>query len=116
MSDAPLVAEFFPELAAEIEELLRAQHREALANQVPGLRIVERCHCGDDFCATVYTVPKPKGAWRIHDANYENFKLDSERGTLILTVLHNKIAQIEILDRDEIRKKLNEIIPIVKRK
>jgi hypothetical protein len=111
MSDAPLLSEAFPELADELRTLLKAQEEEALASEVVGLRIIERCQCGDDFCATMYTVPKPKGAWR---SGHNTFDLDAESGTILLDVVHDKIAEIEILNRDEIRNKLNVLIPLVK--
>lgn len=34
-----------------------------MASQVPGLMILERCGCRDDFCATFYTKPKPDGGY-----------------------------------------------------
>jgi hypothetical protein len=112
MSEAPLVSEVFPEFAAELESLLKSKG-EALVTQIPGLRIVERCHCGDDFCATVYTVPKPKGTWGL---DYRGIDLGASSGMIILGVLKDKIAEIEILYRDEIRNKLNILIPLAKRK
>jgi hypothetical protein len=113
MSEAPLVADVFPELATELETLLKAQGEDALAKQVAGLRIIERCRCGDDFCATFYTIPKPNGSW---GPGYRGFDLDAPSGMIILGALNEKIADIEILYRDEIRNKLNILIPLVKRK
>jgi hypothetical protein len=51
----------FPELSAELEQLLRVSGEHLSAEQIPGLRVLERCRCGDDFCATFYTRSKPKG-------------------------------------------------------
>lgn len=47
-----------PELAAEIE---RDSGDDELADQVAGLRMTKSCGCGDDFCASFYTAPIPKG-------------------------------------------------------
>jgi hypothetical protein len=113
MSDAPLIAEVFPEFAAELESLLQSEGEDALATQVAELRIVERCQCGDDFCATIYTAPKPKGAWGL---NHRNVLPEAKTGMIILDVVDEQIAEIEVLNRDEIRKKLNELIPLVTRK
>jgi hypothetical protein len=112
MDEAPLLSNIFPELAAEIEALLKARGEGDLASQVLGLRIVERCRCGDDFCATIYSIPKPKGAW---GPGYRAFDIDAPTGMIILGALNEKIADIEILNRDEIRKKLNDAFPLVKR-
>jgi hypothetical protein len=44
-----------PALVTELEQLLQEEGEPALSAQVCGLHIVERCRCGDDFCATFYT-------------------------------------------------------------
>jgi hypothetical protein len=51
----------FPELSVELEQLLRVSGEHALAEQIPELHVLDRCRCRDDFCATFYTQPKPKG-------------------------------------------------------
>lgn len=51
-----------PQFVTELEQLLK--HNEpVLAAQVRGLSIIDRCRCGDDFCATFYTEPPPKGRY-----------------------------------------------------
>jgi hypothetical protein len=113
MSDAPLIVDAFPEFAAELEALLEEEGEVALARQVAALRIVERCQCGDDSCATMYTIPKPKGAW---GPNHRNIIPDAKSGMIVVDVVNENVAEIEGLNRDEIRRKLNEIIPLLKRK
>ena len=54
-----LLRETLPLLAEELERLLRNEGELQLAEQVSGLQIVDRCRCGDDFCASFYTLPKP---------------------------------------------------------
>ena len=50
-------------LAKEFPDLVRTSRpygetgESELADTVPDLTIVERCRCGDDFCATMYTYP-----------------------------------------------------------
>jgi hypothetical protein len=51
---AELLVDVFPELSAELEQLLRVSGKPALAEQIAGLRVLDRCRCGDDFCATSY--------------------------------------------------------------
>lgn len=65
-----LLQDGLPDLADELTALLSSQHEGALAEQVPLLRLTDRCRCGDDFCATLYTAPKPEGAY---GPNHESF-------------------------------------------
>ena len=57
------LSDTLPALAAELRQLLTEQGEPELAAQVPGLMIFDRCRCGDDFCATFYTQPKPEGRY-----------------------------------------------------
>jgi hypothetical protein len=77
-----------------------------LAAQVPGLRIVDRCRCGDDFCATFYVRPKPKGTY---GPDHRNVALTPKEGMLILDVVGEKIAGVEVLYRDDVRKVIQVI-------
>lgn len=98
-----LLKDASPELAAEIESLLRKDGLTDLAEQVTALRIVEFCDCGELNCATFYTAPKPK---RGYGPSHENEVLDSEVGLLVLDVVEQQIVCVEILDRPEIRAQL----------
>jgi hypothetical protein len=98
-----LVSDVFPEFATELQHLLTQQGQHELAAQVSGLVILDRCRCGDDFCATFYTQPKPVGRYG-HD--HRNVALTPEDGMVILDVVGDKIACVEVLYRDEIRRKL----------
>jgi len=98
----PLV-DMFPELTEELQQLLSEQGESELAGQVPRLTVIERCHCGDDFCGTFYVLPKPKGAY---GPDHRNVTLEPKEGMLILDVVAKKIAAVEVLYRDEIRHKL----------
>src|ERR1700730_5881197 len=97
-----LLVDMFPELSAELENLLRVSGEHALAQQVSGLRVLERCRCGDDFCATFYTQPKPKGPY---GPGLRTVALEPITGTLIIDVVDGTVAQVEVLYRDEIRAK-----------
>jgi len=103
-----LVKDALPELADELAQLLEEAGEYYLATQVPGLRIVERCGCGDDFCATFYTQPKPLGSFGV---GHRNVVLDPERGMVILDVVSGTIACVEVLYRDDIGKRLNAALP-----
>jgi|SRR5579859_7253308 len=103
-----LVAEVFPALAGELQELLLKQNRHELAEQVPTLRIVDRCRCGDDFCASFYTQTKPTGRY---PPGTKTIELDTKEGMLILDVVDGAIAQVEVLNREDVRKALLTAIP-----
>lgn len=100
--------EQFPELSRELHQLLVDTGEPELASQVPSLQIIDRCRCGDDFCATFYTQPKPDGAY---GPGHRNVVLDPAQGMLILDVVSDVIAQVEVLYRDDVRRKLLNLLP-----
>jgi hypothetical protein len=103
-----LLTEILPLLADELEQLLKKAGKPLLAAQVSQLTIVERCRCGDDFCASFYTQPKPEGKY---GPGHDCMDLDAAEGTLLLDVVDGTIAHVEILNRDNIRQKLITALP-----
>jgi hypothetical protein len=103
-----LVTEILPLLALEIEQLLKDKGETELAAQVPRLKIVERCRCGDDFCASFYTQPKPEGAY---GPGHSCMELEPAPGMLILDVVGGAIVHVEVLYRDDIRQELLAALP-----
>lgn len=95
----------FPELADELKDLL-SEKPEYIA-QIDGLLVVDRCRCENESCSIMYTLDKPKGAW---GQGHQSFALNS-RDIIILDSVNDVIAEIEILDRTEIREKLLQLIP-----
>ncbi len=106
-SDLPFLSEVLPSLVQELEELLLKQGEPELAAQVPVLRILDRCRCGDDFCATFYVRPKPKGSY---GPNHRNLSLSPREGMLTLDIVDGSIACVEALYRDDIRKDIHEVV------
>jgi hypothetical protein len=104
----PLLADVVPEFATELRQLLDEQGEHEIAAQVPALTIFDRCRCGDDFCATIYTMPKPDGAY---GPGQRNVVLQPSEGMLILDVVNGEISCVEVLDRPEIRGKLLAAFP-----
>jgi hypothetical protein len=105
---APLLIDAFPELGQELETLLAQESEPVLAAQIRQVRIVDRCRCGDNSCATFYTAPRPSGSY---GPGHRNIMLDAERGMLVLDVVGDKIMCVEVLDRDDIRQTLDQILP-----
>jgi hypothetical protein len=104
MTNAPkLLVELFPELAAELEQLLLQRGESELARQVSKLPVIDRCRCGDDFCGKFYVLRKPK---RAYGPGHRNVSLEPKRGMLILDVVAERIAAVEVLYRDAIRQRL----------
>jgi hypothetical protein len=103
-----LLAEMFPELSEELQELLRSAGESALATQVAGLRVLDRCRCSDDFCATFYVQPKPPGSY---GPGLRTIALEPKKGMLIIDVVDGTVASVEVLYRDDIRQKLLAVFP-----
>jgi hypothetical protein len=103
-----LLIEMLPEFARELEQLLEMKHKGELAAQVSSLIVVDRCRCGDDFCSSFYTRPKPEGAY---GPDHECFDLDAATGMIILDVVSGVIAHVEVLNREDIRKQLISALP-----
>jgi hypothetical protein len=99
----PLLRDALPQFAVELSALLLQDGRVELANQVALLRLVDRCRCGDSFCATIYTAPPPEGAW---GPGHESMSVEPADGVLVLDLVHGKISCIEVLYRDDVRDEL----------
>jgi hypothetical protein len=73
----------------------------------PDLRIVDRCGCDGDHCATFHTEPKPQGHYKDH----RNVMLEPAEGMMILDVSLGRIACVEVLYRPEYVEALDAVIP-----
>jgi len=104
-----LLADALPAFSAELRQLLEEHGEHELASQVPTLAILDRCRCGDDICATFYTQPKPKGGF---GPGHRNVRLMPEEGMLILDIVGGEIMCVEVLDRNDVRQKLDEVLPV----
>jgi hypothetical protein len=107
-STSPLLYEVLPIFAKEIEELLNKHNEPKLASQVASLSIVDRCRCSEDFCAAFYVEHKPLGAY---GPGHRNVELEPESGMIILDVVDDRIMQVEVLYRDEVRQVIQAAIP-----
>ena len=103
-----LLQDALPDLTDELTVLLRNKNERDLAEQVPRLLLVDQCCCGDDFCATLYTAPKPKGAY---GPNHESISLNPSSGHLVLDLVDRKIVCTEILFREDLRSRVLQVFP-----
>lgn len=103
-----LLIEILPQLARELEQLLNGRGELELAAQISTLEVVDRCRCGDDFCSSLYTQPKPAGSY---GPDHRSFDLDAAKGMVILDVVSSLIAHVEILNRDDLRRPLVAALP-----
>jgi hypothetical protein len=102
------IDQILPEFALELKILLLASKEPQLAAQLPDLVIVRRCSCEDDFCATFYTQYEPdKRPYR--DAH--SLELEPKEGMVILDVVCGRVAKVEVLYRDDVRRPLRTNFP-----
>jgi hypothetical protein len=107
--EVPLM-ERLPAFAVELEELLRDAGEMELASQVPQLWIVNRCRCGDDFCATFhvrYRFDQPAKRVQVN----KTVALDALEGVVNVDVENGKIVTVEALYREDIRSAILTLFP-----
>lgn len=102
------LSEILPALALELEQLLKNQGEAELAAQVSQLTVIDRCRCGEDFCSSFYTQPKPEGGY---GPSHRSFDLDAADGMLLVDVVAEKIAHVEVLNRADVRRDLLAALP-----
>lgn len=95
----PLI-DLLPAFAAELDRALRADDAADLADQVRGLSITAVCRCGDDFCSSFYTGPRPDGPW---GQTHRNVSPEVAAGMIVLDVVDDQIRYVEVLDRADVK-------------
>jgi hypothetical protein len=91
------VVDQWPTLAGQLRRALLAEGEATRAASVDVLRVVELCGCGDDFCQSFYTAPKPDGAY---GPGHRDVFLDPPwPGLLIVDILQDEIVFVEVLYR-----------------
>lgn len=90
----------FAGILTELAEALRFEDGAELADQVSELWITAVCGCGDDFCASFYTGPRPEGS---RGPQHRNVTPETATGMVILDVVDGRIRYVEVLDRDDLR-------------
>ena len=103
-----LVKEVLPALSKELHDLLEKEGRTDLVAQVEELPLMERCRCGDNFCSTFYTAPRPNGGYGL---SHYNLELEPRIGMIILDLVDDEIRCIEILNRPDVQRELFAFMP-----
>jgi hypothetical protein len=95
MSDGRLVADALPDLATELERLLRDEGRPDLADQVASLEITNVCRCEVESCGSFYT-GRPMKRW---------FRRGKQLavGDLVVDTIDGEIVYVEVLGRPDVR-------------
>jgi hypothetical protein len=87
----------WPNLATQLADALQVEGHDALAAHVQELAVIEECGCGDTFCQSFYTAPKPDGPY---GPGHSNVLLDPPwPGMLVLDVVDGRIMYVEVIDR-----------------
>jgi hypothetical protein len=120
--------QIWPDVLDRLKRLLTESGEIELAATVEGLEGYDRCRCGSDHCATIYTKPRPSGGFgpshrNIVFRNADTIDLDTRlrvgdtstarttEYTTILDVVDEEIRCIEILDDHESRRRLVAALP-----
>ena len=122
--------QIWPDVVDRLKNLLTESGEIELAATVEGLEVYDRCRCGSDHCATVYTKPRPSGGFgpghrNVVFWNANTIDLDTRlrvgdtstapttKYTTILDVVDGEIRCIEILYDHESRRRLVAALPDV---
>ena len=99
--------DLFSELVEDIRVLLESAARTDLIPSLEKAGIVDKCRCKDDFCSSIYTAEKPTGSW---EPDHETVSQKPKNGMINLDVVSDRIVYIEVIDRPDIHKLVNERI------
>jgi hypothetical protein len=96
-----------PEFANETRRMLLRCDEAALGDQVDDLWIYDRCRCGTEDCATVYTAAEaaPGPGQRGVGGGFE------DTGYVLIDVDDERIVCIEMLGSPTLAKALTELLP-----
>ena len=122
------LSQIWPDFGQRLKNMLTQAGENKLAATVNDLEVFDRCRCGSDDCATVYTKPRPLGSygdahrnivfWNADMVNLETGERNGDISdyptaefTTILDVVGDAIMCIEILSDLEGRRRLIEALP-----
>ncbi len=101
MSEAPLVRDALPGLAAEVESSLTELGRPDLAGQLSELRVAAVCPCEVEGCGSFYTA-RPIRRWFRRGRQID-------LGDVVVDTIDGEIVFVEVLGRPEVRAALDTL-------
>src|SRR5260370_27057972 len=100
-----LICETFPDLTEKMMRDLRRLRRDALADQMKNLHLVDRCRCGSTSCGTFYTAQADSRARRSRRRASTILQCG-----VIVTEVGGRIVEVETLD-PVVESALRRLIP-----
>ena len=97
-----------PEFAAETRRSLIECGEAELAKQVDDLWIYDRCRCGGEECATIYTSADEEPT---SEGRGIGGHLAGAKGYVLIDIRNERIICIEMLEYPEFVKALTELLP-----
>ena len=107
------ISSLLPDFANELEGLTGVANRPDLSARIRGLVVEARCPCANRACAHFYTAPPPNGPY---GPGHSNLVLPANTGMVVLDLLHDRIVGIEVLDRPDVKRALDEHFGPVRRR
>lgn len=93
-----LVRDILPDVYAELEVVVEAGDPH-LARKLDALTVAESCGCGDAFCASFYTGPRPRNGWS--DEGSHRTVTGSNQGLVFaMDVVDDTIRYVEIFSAE----------------
>lgn len=103
----PTLKSYWPKVAEELEQGLRAKGKNDLAAEVENLRIEAVCPCEERFCQSIYVSPPIKEIIDLKD------KQTLELPQMQVDIVLGEIYLLELLYRDELIDSFEELLSLV---
>jgi|SRR5579885_952012 len=109
------IKELMPKFAEELKRLILAQKTDltlwTLAGSIDDLEVVGKCGCGQDNCATFYTLPESERMWDDNDVTAGSIEIDEKngKGLIVMDIRWGKISGFEVLWREDVKECLENV-------
>ena len=95
MEEGVKLTDMFPDLVAEIKDLLIQERREDLLPLLETAYFVKGCNCSDDFCTSFFT----RSTTSLPNGQHETVALNPKVGMINLDVSEGQLTYVELLYR-----------------
>jgi hypothetical protein len=110
----PLIRDLAPSLVEEMKQHLDDLGETAVSAKVEPLEAWGRCTCGDDFCSSFYTGPRPLGTWS-DEGDHRTTPLPVHEGMVNLDILSGEIRYVEVIDRPDLARAVGQLPALPRR-